>query len=129
MKEKPGEGLPPQDEVSGKEKPGEKAASPDEEADAAERVCRERLTAALRKLADRPLPGLYLSLDRLRRPAREEEAAEKNDTACEKEVTRLLGRELEPSERVLVGVMRRQGKRPEGMADVLRKLPAENPKR
>jgi hypothetical protein len=112
-KEKPGEGLPPLDE----------------EADTAERVCRERLTAALRIHADRPLPSLYLSLDRLRQRAHDGESAEKHEAACEEEVAKLLGRELEPSERVLVGVMRRQGKSPKEMADVLSRLPAESPKR
>jgi hypothetical protein len=111
--EKPREGLPPLDE----------------EADTLERDCRERLTVGLRQHADRPLPSLYLSLDRLRRQAHDGEAPEKDDAACEEEVARLLDRKLEPSERALVGVMRRQGKDPDEMADVLRRLAAESIKR
>jgi hypothetical protein len=110
VKEKPGEGLPPLEE----------------EVNTDERVCRERLTVGLRQYAAVPLPSLYLALDRLRRHARDE--ADEEEAGREAEVARLLGRGLEPSERVLVGVMHRQGKKPDEMADVLRRLVTDNAK-
>jgi len=114
VKEEPGKGLPPLEE----------------EANTSERVCRERLKAGLRPYADANARSLYLALDRLRRHARDDQTRDEDDEEKRAaEVAGLLGRELEPSERILVGVMRRQGKSPNEMADVLRRLPAENPKR
>jgi hypothetical protein len=125
--EPPKVGPVPQPEGDGvkalpKEKAGGGLPSLEEQANTAERVCRERLTAELRRHSNLPPASLNLLLDQLRRPAQDRKAREEGDAACEEEVSRLLGRQLEPSERVLVRVMRGQGKRPAEMADVLRPL-------
>jgi hypothetical protein len=95
--------------------------SPDGDLYVAGRQCRDLLGARLGGRGSAYQRVLLAHLARLGLHAGHGQAARDDDAdQAEAEVARLLGRELEPSERVLVRVMREKGKTAKEMAEILR---------